>query len=109
MTDDLAAQSVLLHLRRGRDGARSLSAIADEMGWSRRAVEKAAQELADDGRQPLVACERGIYLAQTADEVDAYIESLTGRLRSQYRRIRALRRVRDGMRAYQQMSWLDAA
>ncbi len=103
MTDDLAAQVVLLHLGRGRDAALSIGELSEMLNWPRRKVEKAAQQLADDGRHPLVACERGIYLG-TVEEVEAYTDALRRRLVSQYRRIRALRGLARRMRGYRQLS-----
>lgn len=57
--DDMAAQAVLSRLGRGRDAARSIGAIQDELGWTRRQVELAIQALRMDG-QPVASGGEGI-------------------------------------------------
>lgn len=47
--DDMAAQAVLSRLGRGLDAAKSKAALADELGWSERAVKRAVRDLRLDG------------------------------------------------------------
>ena len=112
MTTDFPQQAILAQLRFGRDGARSIGELAESMNWQRREVEQALQALVNDGRVPVIAAvsgeQRGVYLAQTSDEVRAYAESLRRRLVQQYKRIRALRRVAASMNGSEQtLMFLD--
>lgn len=44
-TDDMAAQAVLRALGRGQDHARTKADLADELGWTERAVKQAVRDL----------------------------------------------------------------
>lgn len=79
---------LLAHLGNSADTARSLSDIAEAAGVSRRAVEKASELLAQS--VPLIACSRGVYVAQDASEARAYAESPRGRIVALQARITAL-------------------
>ena len=78
-------------LHRGRDAAESISSIAERTGQSRRAVERELERMAHNG-VPVIACERGVYLAQTPAEARSYAESLRGRIVAIQGRISALER-----------------
>jgi hypothetical protein len=79
---------------RGRDAAQSIGALAEASGQSRRAVERKLEEYVLSG-VPIIACERGVYIAESASEVRAYVESLRGRIRAVQGRISALERVAE--------------
>jgi predicted DNA-binding transcriptional regulator YafY len=83
-----------LALGRGRDAARSIADIAESFGVSRRQVERELEE-AVKGGLPVIACERGVYLAQTPAEARAYADSLDGRIAAIAARSRALRAWAD--------------
>jgi biotin operon repressor len=94
-------------LKWGADGAQSISELAERLNLSRRQVEVALQELASSGSYPLIAGPRGVYLASSADEVDAYADALRARLTHQALRIRGLRKCARAMR--QPLTLWDAA
>ena len=83
-----------LGLGRGRDAAKSIGEFAETFGVSRRQVEQELQDAVQSGL-PVVACERGVYLAQTPAEARAYAESLRGRIVAVQARISALERWAD--------------
>jgi predicted TIM-barrel enzyme len=91
---------------RGRDAAQSIGALAEASGQSDRAVERKVLAMVLDGT-PIVACENGIYVSDSADEIDAYADSLEDRIRSQLQRIRALRKAAEARR--QPMTLWEAA
>jgi hypothetical protein len=91
---------------RGRDAAQSIGALAEASGQSRRAVERKLEEYVLSG-VPIIACERGVYISDSADEIDAYADSLEDRIRSQLQRIRALRKAAEARR--QPMTLWEAA
>ena len=78
-----------LTLGRGRDAARPISDFAESFGVSRRQVERELEEAVKHGL-PVIACERGVYLAQTPQEARQYAESLRGRIGAIQARITAL-------------------
>ncbi len=84
-----ARDIVLTRLNRGRDGAISIGAIAEATHLSRRAVEKAVQELRVDG-WAISSGSDGIWLADLED-MHRTIDSLQRRLAQQYLTLRALR------------------
>ena len=47
--DDLSAQLLLARLGRGLDAAKTKAALADELGWTERAVKRAVRDLRLDG------------------------------------------------------------
>ena len=85
-------------LFRGQDRARSIGDLAESLKLTRRQVEVALQQLASSGAYPIVSCPRGVYIASSADEVDAYAHALRVRLAHQALRIRGLRRCSRAMR-----------
>ena len=66
MTDLLAADLLLVHLPRGRDHAQSIGSLAERLGWSRRAVEAAVQELRHR-ELPVASCAAGVYVGDLRD------------------------------------------
>ena len=105
--DDTYAQIILARIARGRDAAKPISALAEELGWSRRQVERAAQMLADDGRTALCAGNEGIWLASSPNELKEYEASLRHRALEIFRRSRSIRAVRLRMMRYQTTLWGD--
>ena len=97
-----------LGLGRGRDAARPISDFAESFGVSRRQVERELEEAVKHGL-PVIACERGVYLAQTPQEARAYAQSLRGRIVAVQARISALERWAEIQELSGQTSWLDAA
>lgn len=97
MKTDLPAQRVLAALGWGGDNARSLSDIAEELNWPRRAVEAAVQELRLDGH-PIASGAAGVWLGDAVD-LAATLEQLRHRLRSQYATVLAMRRTLRRLRA----------
>ena len=93
-----------LGLGRGRDAARSISAIAESFGVSRRQVERELEEAVKNG-VPVIACERGVYLASTPQEARAYADSLDGRIAAIAARSRALRAWADEQGVEQETLW----
>ena len=89
-------------LRWGADRAESIGALAERLNLSRRQVEQALQSLAASGSYPVIAGPRGVYLASSPDEVDAYASALRARLTHQAHRIRGLRRCARAMRTIEQ-------
>ena len=83
-----------LGLGRGRDAARSIGDIAESFGVSRRQVEREL-EAAVKGGLPVIACERGVYLAESPTEAREYADSLDGRIVAIAARSRALRAWAD--------------
>jgi hypothetical protein len=81
---------------KGRDAAQSIGALAEASGQSRRAVERKLEEYVLSG-VPIIACERGVYIAESAVEVRAYVESLRGRIRAVQGRISALEAAAERM------------
>ena len=81
----------------GRDRAVTIGALAELAGTSRRAVELAKDALIDDGA-PVASGPEGIWLSESAGELESVIESGRRRLVSQYLRLRRLRRTADGLR-----------
>lgn len=68
---------VAVNLRYGRDKARTIGEIAEDMGISRRTVEKAVEQMRLEGA-PVISGSEGIWLTDSAEE-----------LRDAYRRLRA--------------------
>ena len=103
------ADLLLVNLRWGRDGARTLGELSESMGAPRRALEKAVEELRVDGK-PICTGAEGVWLTDSAAE-----------LRDQYRRLRAryvkqavnarvlLRTARRYERVQQHVLWSDVA
>ena len=95
-----------LGLGRGRDAARPISDIAESFGVSRRQVERELEDAVKHGL-PVIACERGVYLAQTPQEARQYAQSLRGRIVAVQARITALERWADEQES-EQTTWLAA-
>lgn len=79
-----------LPLGRGRDAAVSISELAERTGRSRRQVERELEAMVKGG-VPVIACERGVYLASSPAEARDYADSLDGRIVAIAARSRALR------------------
>lgn len=92
---------VLGSIGHGADNARPLSDIAESLGVSRRAVEKAIQEARLAG-EPIASGRRGVWLADDL-ELAATIASLERRLATQYLTLRKLRQRERAMRAARYM------
>lgn len=99
MTSDFEAQTVLRVLGRGADHARSIGAIAEELGWTRRQVEQAIQQLRLDG-QAVASGALGIWLGDASD-LEATFRYLRGRIVSQSVTAWAVRQTMRRMRAAQ--------
>lgn len=80
-----------MNLPRGKDRAVPIGLLAESYGLSRRRVERDLEELVLAGL-PIVSCPAGVYVADSAEEVERYAAQLEARIGSQLRRIRALRR-----------------
>ena len=89
MPPDIASM-VQVNLRFGRDRARKLGELAEDMGVPRRVIEQSIESLRKDG-VPVCTAGDGAWLALEADEVRACADRLNRRLRSQYLTVRALR------------------
>jgi biotin operon repressor len=98
---------VYVWLNRGRDNARSLSAIAETTKLSRRQVEAAVQRLRLNGYEVCSGPE-GVWLGDDVD-VTQTIASLRSRLRSQYKTLRAMQQGQRRRRGYQQTLWKNDA
>lgn len=98
MNNDMAAQAVLAQLGWGRDNARSLSDIAEHLGWPRRAVEAAVQALRLAGKAVASGSE-GVWLADSAADMDATFAQLRRRIVSQSATAWAVRSCARRMRA----------
>ena len=85
---------MLDQLGRGGSAAESIGSLAERLQRPRRAVERELEELVHSG-VPVVANERGVYLAETAQEARQYAESLRGRIAAVQSRITALERWAD--------------
>ena len=95
----LPATAVLSAIGRGADAAVPLSAIAERLGMGRRQTERALQALVDAGEYPIVAGARGYWLADSPDELTAYMATLRHRALEIFRRYRGVGRARDRMGA----------
>ena len=93
-----------LGIGRGRDAARPISDFAESFGVSRRQVERELEDAVKHGL-PVIACERGVYLAETPQEARAYAQSLRGRIVAVQARISALERWADEQDAHQETLW----
>lgn len=82
MPSDFPAQTVLARLGWGRDNARFLSDIAEDLGWPRRAVEAAVQALRMHGKA-IASDGSGVWLTGDAAELEATFASMRRRIRSQ--------------------------
>ena len=113
MTRDYPS-AVLANLRRGKDGARSLSELAEGMNVPRRTLEKAVQELRRRGH-PVASGREGVWIAENYRDLDATFQSLRHRVVEQSRtawKVRAtMRRLRTAEEVGEQevMFWPEAA
>ena len=97
-----------MNLPNSRDRAVPISALAESYGQSRRWAERELEQMVRDG-VPVVACERGVYIAQTPQEAREYASALKGRIAAIAARAAALDHIADVMRSEQQTLWEDAA
>ena len=104
---DMAAQTVLGYVPRGRDAAVPLSSIAETLNWPRRSVEQAVQDLRSAGF-PVCSGSGGIWWGDERD-LEQTLRSLRGRLISQYATYKALQRTLRRMKERQQQTLFDAA
>jgi hypothetical protein len=86
--------TLLSFLPRGRDKAKPIGEIAEQSNRSRRRVERDLEAIVLSGI-PVIACERGVYVATTPAEARAYADSLRGRIAAVQGRISALERWAD--------------
>ena len=86
------------NLKWGADKAQSIGELAERLDLSRRQVEVALQKLSTSGAYPIIAGPRGVYLSDSADEIDAYADALRARLEHQAARIKGLRDCARRMR-----------
>ena len=98
MTTWSDADMVRVRLLWGREHALTIGTLADLTGLTRRKVEQGLEELSTSGAHPLVAGAKGIYLTANPDDLDRYGDALLRRARSQYRRVRGVRRCARAMR-----------
>lgn len=96
-----------MNLPNSRDRAVPIGDLAESYNRSRRSVERELEQMVLDGH-PVVACERGVYIAQVVGEIDAYADALENRVASQLHRIRSLRRIAETMR-HPMTLWENAA
>jgi hypothetical protein len=92
------ATLVRTRLMYGRDRARTIGELQEQLGTSRRIVERAIEQSRLEGF-PVISDGDGVYLAQTAEEVRACADRLNRRLVTQYKTVRAMRRTAQRMRA----------
>jgi biotin operon repressor len=90
----------------GAHNARSIGDIAEASGCSRREVEQAVEEARRAGF-PLVAGQRGVWVATSVDELVNYEQRLRSRVRSQMAGVRGVRRAIAAWRG--QLRLWDAA
>jgi hypothetical protein len=83
----------------GRPGARTIAELAALAGMTKREAERSLQVLVDAGEIPLVAGDAGVYLTESAAELEDYAKRLQRRIVSQYRRVRGVRKAARTMRA----------
>ena len=83
-----------MNVPRGADRAISIGALAEQLGMSRRAVERALEQMVLDGI-PVIANSSGVYITDSPSEARAYAASLKGRLAAIQHRISALERWAD--------------
>lgn len=88
-TDLLDADHVRMHLLKGREHGLTKKAIASLTGLHPRDVEEAIRQLRLSG--VLVASGNEGYWIGTPSEIEATLESLRGRMRTQYQTYRALK------------------
>lgn len=79
-------------------GGATIDELATHLDVSRREIEKAVQELRLAGN-PIWSGPAGVRMAATADELRESNERLHGRLREQYRTLRASQLTERRMRA----------
>ena len=108
MTPPPWADLIAVRLPYGRDRAVTIGALQEQLGVSRRIVERAIEELRASGR-PICTGSEGVWLGQTEAEVRACADALAQRLVTQYRTVRAMRQTAQRMRGVQQLSVWDAA
>ena len=82
--------TLISFLPRGRDKAIPIGELAESARISRRKCEKTLETLVLSGI-PIVASERGIYVASSPQEAREYADSLDGRIGAIAARSRALR------------------
>lgn len=99
---------MIAHFGRGADAARTLSAIAELAGCSRREVEAYVQSARLAG-VPIVSGSEGVWIATTPQEAQEAADRLRTRAMHQLETSAALRRAADLMEPVAQTSWLDAA
>ena len=92
------ADIVYHRLRWDQANAQTIGQLADLTLLTRRQVEQALEELVSGGSHPIVAGPWGVYLTADPAELDAYADALLRRARSQYRRVRGVRRCARAMR-----------
>lgn len=92
------ATLVRTRLMYGRDRARTIGELQEQLGTSRRIVERAIEQSRLEGF-PVISDGDGVYLAQTSEEVRACADRLNRRLISQYRTVRSMRRTAARMKA----------
>ena len=98
MTTWSDADMVRVRLLWGVEHAQTIGTLADLTGMTRRRVEQALEELSCSGVHPLVAGAKGVFLTSNPAELDRYGDALLQRARSQYRRVRGVRRCARAMR-----------
>lgn len=98
MTAWTPADYVRVRLLWGVEHSRTIGTLADLTGLTRRKVEQGLEDLSASGSHPLVAGAKGIYLTSNPDDLDRYGDALLRRARSQYRRVRGVRRCARAMR-----------
>lgn len=102
------ADLLLVNLRWGRDGARTLGELAEAMGAPRRALEKAVEELRKAG-SPIVTGSDGVWLSVSDVELEAAAKALQERAVTILLGARALRKTARRFAKVKQLGMWDAA
>ena len=98
-------------LLRGRDNARPISAFAEDFEVPRRVIESALQDLRRR-EYPVCSGSEGVWIAESAHDLDGTLGNLRSRLREQYATYAAVKRVQGRLRAVEdrgevEQLWLD--
>lgn len=113
MTRDYPS-AVLANLHRGRDGARSLSDLAEALGCPRRVLERSVQELRRRGH-PIASGNEGVWIAENYRDLAETYQQLRHRVVEQSRtawKVRAtMRRLRTAEEVGEQecLFWPEVA
>lgn len=88
--------SLVAHIGRGRDAARTIGEIAERAGVTRRVVERAVQQARNEG-VPVATGPDGVWLATSRTELEQQYSEHRERAMTQLRGLRGIRRAMDAM------------